>query len=184
MAESPEAVVSVGYLITAADYRSLCLTLMRRAVARAPVRSRCLHVGGLLLLVAGAVGATLLAHTPDHALVWGLCLVLGLLFSLYGTVVLPFATIRQADRTYARIGAAAGAQQMIFFPDRVRITSPQRTGSYPYALLHDVVETDTAFLVVIGAGDVRMLPKRVLDPQQIDRIRACVPQLRPVPPGS
>ena len=37
-----------------------------------------------------------------------------------------------------------------------------------------VAETADAFLFVIGEGDLRILPKRVLDEAQTDRVRACL----------
>ncbi len=168
----PDALVSVGFLMTAADYRSLCLAEMRRTAECRRVQG--FRAAGAVLLVGGAVGAALLAHTLDHALIWGLCLAAGVFFSLYDPIVQPFLTVHRADRTYNRVGQSMAAQQMVFFPDRVEITTPQITGRYPYKLLHDVAETADAFLFVIGEGDLRILPKRVLDGAQTDRVRACL----------
>ena len=51
--------------MTAADYRSLCLAEMRRTAECRRVQG--FRAAGAVLLVGGAVGAALLAHTLDHA---------------------------------------------------------------------------------------------------------------------
>lgn len=165
-----EPIISASFLITAEDYRSYCCESARLSAAK---QSRVFfRIFGIVLLAVGVGGAVFLSHDVTNYLIWGFCLIAGLFFSLYYAVLEPFFVIRRADCEYRRIYTKFSAQTVEFYPDEVRVSSARCTGRYPYEILYRAVQTDRFFLIFIGMGELRVLPLRLLDPEQVHVVHA------------
>lgn len=158
--------ISVSFLTTGEDYRHFRRESARLSVS--PQLQRFFRACGIVLLLIGSAGAIFLSRNTMNYVIWGFCLLAGLFFSFYYTLVEPFLIDQRAVREYERIKGKLSAQTIELTETAVHIQNPRANGTYPYEILWRVVRTDAFFLIFIGQGELHAMPMRLLQPEQIE----------------
>ena len=58
-----------------------------------------------------------------------------------------------------------------FYPEKIKILSDGYDAAFPYSGLYRVYENDAIFLLYLGIGEIRFIPKRAISQQDCEFIR-------------
>ena len=163
MEEQP--IVSVSFLITEEDYAALCMTCGALSVGSGEKKAVALL--GAVLLVSGVLGAVLVSATVWYSLMWSVCIACGLFCLLYFRFAEPFILRWQAQRNYTKSGKQEDAHQLTVTRGGIALRTPQLDARYPFEVIRRCIKTERFFLFYLGLNEVRALPLRLLEEEQI-----------------
>lgn len=158
--------ITANFLITKQDFYA-----WKRASCRAQLRwwePMCARMFGGLLAAFGVCGLCLF----PGAFVKAACAVIlfgSIGVALYYDVLYPY----WLNRRIAAVWETARPQTycMEFFEDRFTVGSERYQAELSYAMLRRVYEDENVFLLDMGAGEVRFVPKRTLSAEEQDALR-------------
>lgn len=161
--------VSVSFLMTEEDLADSRL-LHAKSMAAGNDR-RVLKILGLALILTGGLTPLALGASLYTWMIAALLFLVGLLNIFYTDTLLPYL-IRNRTHSYCENNREKmAAQTVALSKEGVAVTSDRYTAQIPFSLVQKAVEDAKVFVLVFGADEMRMLPKRAASEEQCGEIR-------------
>lgn len=162
--------ITVSFLTTGEDYADSRLAAMKAAMRKGEANALRFS-GAAVVLFAFA-----LMLFRRGSVLWNILYILLALigFAACGSpdVVFPCMARRRALQKYEAGKTEIPAQTVEFCEDEIRFLSEQYAAQIPYGMLYKAYEDENVFLLSLDMGEMRFVPKRSLDDDSRDAVRA------------
>ncbi len=160
--------ITVSFLPIRQDYADYQAAACNAAVS--PREHLFLRAAGFLLVVAGFILCLFFGvGNPQNTIFFSILVLFGLAVGFFHDTIQPVLVRSRAQSFYDHAGERMTAQSLFFFEDRVQIRSDRYEASLPYSLLQ-VYEDERVFLLRLGPGEARYVPKRALSQEECEAL--------------
>lgn len=168
--EQQKPLVSVSFLPTKQDYADYQMAACNAAAS--PKERLFLRAAGFILVVVGFVLCLFFGvGNPQNTVFFSILVLFGLAVGFFHDTIQPVLVRSRAQSFYEHAGERMTAQSLFFFEDRVVVKSDRYEASLPYTMLR-IHEDDRVFLLQLGPGEARYVPKRALSPTDCQTLQA------------
>ena len=165
--------LSLSVLVTREEYCEAAAEYRRTAGKQ---QSAMLYIAGAVLVLLGIAGAFFgqfisLSFSAAFSLI-----ILGVFLVCYDGVFAPLFSSAAAAREYDENEDLRYATTYRFSVDSVEVKNGRMEGTLPMSALSSWKETGNLFLLTFGRECQFAIPKRLLDPGQVETLRAWLPR--------